>query len=134
MHIEADMVNPMHEIQMLSEHQVVEYGPVPFARKSTMLWLPKNVEIYFDFGKHHYYRHYTFDNYMLFDVDASENKLVARKLGISIRKPDRKTNWHKENDSTYKGEEVVPVVGKGTLDIHYILGIHPITNDLYYKV
>ena len=37
-----------------------------------MLWLPKNVEIYFDFGKHHYYRHYTFDNYMLFDVDASE--------------------------------------------------------------
>ncbi|HEX3352812.1 MAG TPA: tetratricopeptide repeat protein [Terriglobales bacterium] len=71
-HIEADMVNPMHEIQMLSEHQVVEYGPVPFARKSTMLWLPKNVEIYFDFGKHHYYRHYTFDNYMLFDVDASE--------------------------------------------------------------
>ena len=71
-HIEADMVNPMHEIQMLSEHQVVEYGPVPFARKSTTLWLPRNVEIYFDFGKHHYYRHYTFDNYMLFDVDASE--------------------------------------------------------------
>jgi len=71
-HIEADMVNPVHEIQMLSQHQVVEYGPIPFARKSTMLWLPKNVEIYFDFGKHRYYRHYTFDNYMLFDVDASE--------------------------------------------------------------
>lgn len=48
-HIEADIVNPMHEIQMLSEHQVVEYGPVPFAKKNTMLWLPKNVEIYFDF-------------------------------------------------------------------------------------
>ena len=32
-HIEADIVNPMHEIQMLSEHQVVEYGPVPFARE-----------------------------------------------------------------------------------------------------
>lgn len=71
-HIEADMVNPVHEIQMLSEHQVVEYGPIPFARKSAMLWLPKNVEIYFDFGKHRYNRHYTFDNYMLFDVDASE--------------------------------------------------------------
>jgi tetratricopeptide (TPR) repeat protein len=71
-HIEADIVNPMHEIQMLSEHQVVEYGPVPFAKKSTMLWLPKNVEIYFDFRKHRYYRHYTFDHFMLFDVDATE--------------------------------------------------------------
>ncbi len=93
-HIEADMVNPMHEIQMLSEHQVVEYGPVPFARKSTMLWLPQNVEIYFDFGKHHYYRHYTFDNYMLFDVDASEKVKLPPDTALSEptpstqRKPD----------------------------------------------
>lgn len=72
LHIEADIVNPAHEVQLLSEHQVVEYGPVPFARKNTMLWLPKNVEIYFDFRKHRYYRHYTFDHYMLFDVDVSE--------------------------------------------------------------
>ena len=71
-HIEADIINPMHEIQMLSEHQVVEYGPVPFARKSTILWLPKNVEIYFDIRKRRFYRHYTFDNYMLFDVDVSD--------------------------------------------------------------
>ncbi len=71
-HIEADIVNPIHEIQMLSEHQVVEYGPVPFARKNAVLWLPKNVEIYFDIRKRRYYRHYTFDHYMLFDVDASD--------------------------------------------------------------
>ena len=71
-HIEADIVNPMHEIQMLSEHQVVEYGPVPFVRKNTILWLPKNVEIYFDFRKRRYYRHYAFDHYLLFDVDVTE--------------------------------------------------------------
>jgi hypothetical protein len=70
--IEADMANPMHEIQLLSEHQVVEYGPVPFAKKNTMLWLPKNVEIYFDFRKRRYYRHYSFDRYMLFDVNTDE--------------------------------------------------------------
>ncbi len=28
--IEAEMMNPMPAIQLLSEHQVVEYGPVPF--------------------------------------------------------------------------------------------------------
>jgi tetratricopeptide (TPR) repeat protein len=93
-HIEADIVNPMHEVQLLSEHQVVEYGPVPFARKSTILWLPKNVEIYFDFRKRRYYRHYTFDHYMLFDVDVTENvKLppdtAASKPTPSIQKgPD----------------------------------------------
>ena len=72
-HVEADMANPIHEIQLLSEHQIVEYGPVPFAKKKTMLWLPKNVEIYFDFRKHRYYRQYNFDDYALFDVDVSEN-------------------------------------------------------------
>jgi tetratricopeptide (TPR) repeat protein len=86
-HIEADMVNPMHEIQMLSEHQAVEYGPVPFARKSTMLWLPQNVEIYFDFGKHRYYRHYTFDHYMLFDVDASEKVKLPPDTALSRPTP-----------------------------------------------
>ncbi len=73
LHVEADMANPIHEIELLSEHQIVEYGPVPFAKKKTMLWLPKNVEIYFDFRKHRYYRHYNFDDYALFDVDVTEN-------------------------------------------------------------
>jgi tetratricopeptide (TPR) repeat protein len=71
-HIEADIANPIRDIQLLSEHQIVEYGPVPFAKKNTTLWLPKDVEIYFDFRKHRYYRRYSFDHYMLFDVDVAE--------------------------------------------------------------
>lgn len=86
-HIEADIVNPIHAVQLLSEHQVVEYGPVPFARKNTMLWLPKNVEIYFDFRKHRYYRHYTFDHYMLFDVDMSEKVKLPRNTAFSEATP-----------------------------------------------
>ena len=82
-HIEADIINPMHEVQMLSEHQVVEYGPVPFARKSTILWLPKNVEIYFDFRKRRYYRHYTFDHYLLFDVDVSDKVKLPPETAVS---------------------------------------------------
>jgi hypothetical protein len=77
--IEADMVKPVPEIQLLSERQTVEYGPIPFAAKNTTLWLPKKVEIYIDFRKHHYYRRHSFDHYMLFSVDTehkekSENK------------------------------------------------------------
>lgn len=92
LHIEADIVNPMHEVQLLSEHQVVEYGPVPFARKNTMLWLPKNVEIYFDFRKHRYYRHYTFDHYMLFDVDVSEKVKLPPDTAVSEPTPSTQTS------------------------------------------
>ena len=72
--IEAELVGPMPEIQLLSEHQVVEYGPVPFARKDTTLWLPKSAEIYFDFRRHRYYRRHSFDHYMLFAVDSNEKR------------------------------------------------------------
>ncbi len=72
--IEADMVKPMPEIQLLSEHQTVEYGPVPFPKKSTTLWLPKTAEIYFDFRKHRYYRRHSFNHYMLYSVDTGEKR------------------------------------------------------------
>jgi tetratricopeptide (TPR) repeat protein len=72
--MEADMVNPVQPIQLLSEHQVVEYGPVPFAKKNTTLWLPRSAEIYISFRKHHYYRRHSFDRYMLFSVDTDEKR------------------------------------------------------------
>jgi hypothetical protein len=71
--IESELVNPMKPIQLLSEHQIVEYGPVPFQKGKMDLWLPKTAEIYFDFQKHRYYRRHSFDHYMLFAV-ASEEK------------------------------------------------------------
>jgi tetratricopeptide (TPR) repeat protein len=72
--IESDMVEPMPGIQLLSEHQVVEYGPVPFPKKNTALWLPKSAEIFFDFRKHRYYRRHSFDHYMLYSVETDERR------------------------------------------------------------
>jgi len=74
--IEADMTKPLPEIQLRSEHQVVEYGPIPFPKKNTTLWLPKSAEIYFDFRKHRYYRRHSFDHYMLYSVDTEEERKV----------------------------------------------------------
>lgn len=70
--IESEMVRAIPEIQLLSEHQIVEYGPVRFEKKNTSLWLPKSAEIYFDFQRHRYYRRHSFDHYMLFSVDTEE--------------------------------------------------------------
>ena len=83
--IEAEMAKPMPEIQLLSEHQVVEYGPVPFQKKNTLLWLPKSAEIYFDFRKHRYYRRHSFDHYMLFSTETDE------KRGEPVIPPEKKS-------------------------------------------
>lgn len=72
--IESEMVRPMPEIRLLSEHQVVEYGPIRFEKKQMSLWLPKSAEIYFDFRQHRYYRRHSFDHYMLFSVDTDEKR------------------------------------------------------------
>jgi tetratricopeptide (TPR) repeat protein len=72
--IEAEMVRPMPEILLLSEHQIVDYGPVPFPQRQVSLWLPKSAEIYFDFRKHRYHRRHSFDHYMLYSVDSVEKR------------------------------------------------------------
>jgi len=72
--IEADLIKPIPELQLLAEHQSVDYGPVPFPRKSITLWLPKQAEIYFKFRKRNYFRRHSFDHYMLFSVDTEEKR------------------------------------------------------------
>ncbi|MGH9496207.1 MAG: tetratricopeptide repeat protein, partial [Candidatus Sulfotelmatobacter sp.] len=85
--IETEMISPMPEIQLLSEHHVVEYGPVAFPKKDTTLWLPKSAEIYFDFRKHRYYRRHSFDHYMLYSVDTQEKRKEPGKPTADDKKP-----------------------------------------------
>jgi tetratricopeptide (TPR) repeat protein len=85
--IESELVRPMPEIKLLSEHQVVEYGPIQFEKKNTSLWLPKSAEIYFDFRRHRYYRRHSFDHYMLFSTDTEEKRKEPK-----AEAPDDKPN------------------------------------------
>lgn len=88
--IQADITNPVPEIQLRSEHQTVEYGPVPFPKKNTTLWLPRTAEIYFDFRQHRYYRRHSFDHYMLFSVDADEKRKVPESKPTQPDSPEEK--------------------------------------------
>ena len=72
--MESEMAAPMPEIQLLTEHQIVEYGPVLFEKKNEELWLPKSAEFYFDFRRHRYFRRHSFDHFMLFSVDSEEKR------------------------------------------------------------
>ncbi len=72
--IESELVSPLPKLQILNEHQTVEYGPVLFQKTNTELWLPKKAELYLDVHKRHYFRRNSFDHFMLFSVD-SEGKV-----------------------------------------------------------
>lgn len=74
--IESELVEPVPQIRLAGEHQVVEYGPVPFTKRKAQLWLPQSAEIYLDFRRRRYYRKHSFDHYMLFAVDADEKPKV----------------------------------------------------------
>ena len=81
--LEAELVNPIPEIQLQSEHQIVEYASVPFPRKNLELWLPKNADLYFDFRRHRYFRRHSFDHFMLFSVDMEEKRKEPKQKAES---------------------------------------------------
>jgi tetratricopeptide (TPR) repeat protein len=70
--IESELVRPIPQLQILNEHQAVEYGPVLFQKTNTELWLPKTAELYLDVHRRHYLRRHSFDHFMLFSVDSDQ--------------------------------------------------------------
>lgn len=85
--IESELVNPMPKLQILNEHQTVEYGPVLFQKTNTELWLPKKAEIYLDMHKHHYFRRNSFDHFMLFSVDSEEKVGEVKQKALPSEQP-----------------------------------------------
>ncbi len=71
-HMEAELVRPVPQLRLLTQHQIVDYGLVTFAKKNTALWLPKNAELYFHFQGHRFHRRHSFDNFRLFSVDTTQ--------------------------------------------------------------
>lgn len=70
--IESELVKPMPNIQLLTEREVVDYGPVQFHSKNTELWLPIKADLYLDLRKHRYYRQHSFSHFMLFSTDSQD--------------------------------------------------------------
>jgi tetratricopeptide (TPR) repeat protein len=80
--LESDLMTQIKEIQLLSEHQVVDYAPVRFPKSKAELWLPKSAELYFDFRKHRYFRRHSFNHFMLFSVDTEEKRKEPKEAKI----------------------------------------------------
>jgi hypothetical protein len=72
LHLETDLVKPIPEIRLNTEHTSVSYGPVEFRNHGTDLWLPKSAELYVSLGNRRFHRSENFDHFMLFSTDTQE--------------------------------------------------------------
>ncbi len=81
--LEANLMKPIPQIGLGSEEDVIEYGPVPFQTKNTVLWLPTSADIYFYYRHRPFHRHHEFRNYQLFSVSASQ------KIGQPVTPPEK---------------------------------------------
>jgi tetratricopeptide (TPR) repeat protein len=70
--MEADLDKQVPDLRLYVDHQTVQYGPVPFAKKNVTLWLPSNTDLYLDYNGHRLHRQHTFTNYLLFSVDERQ--------------------------------------------------------------
>ena len=62
----------MPEVRMVAEHIAIEYGTVHFQDGTVSLWLPRSVELYFDWKGMRVHRRLSYENYLLFSVDEKE--------------------------------------------------------------
>jgi tetratricopeptide (TPR) repeat protein len=78
LHLETDLTHPMTAIGLDREHFAIDYGPVLFRTHKVQLWLPKDVDVYYQYRGHyiHNYHHYT--DFKLFWVGTSQ-KISAPK-------------------------------------------------------
>jgi tetratricopeptide (TPR) repeat protein len=76
--LETSMVAPIPQIRLAAEHVNIEYAPVQFRKGALEMWLPANVEVYYDWRGRRVHRRHTFRNYLLFSVDDKQ-KISAPK-------------------------------------------------------
>jgi tetratricopeptide (TPR) repeat protein len=85
-HMETDLVKPAPEIKLSREHFVIDYTAVAFPKHKVTLWLPENVDVYFQYRGHylHHYHHYS--NFQLFWVGTTQKVEVPKQPATEKQK------------------------------------------------
>jgi tetratricopeptide (TPR) repeat protein len=86
MHMETDLVQPVPGIKLQREHFVVDYTTVTFAKHNVTLWLPENVDVYFQYRGHYLHHYHHFSNFKLFWTGSTQ------KIGQPKEAPKDKNN------------------------------------------
>src|SRR6202162_1073509 len=70
--IETDLMEPVKQIPLESEHLAIDYAPVQFKQRNTRLWLPLNAELFFHIRGHRYHYSHHLSGFSLFSVDTQQ--------------------------------------------------------------
>jgi tetratricopeptide (TPR) repeat protein len=70
--METDLVAPIPQIRLVTDHTLVDYGPVRFKRGNVEMWLPQSAELYSDWRGKRMHRRLSYSNYLLFSVDEKQ--------------------------------------------------------------
>ncbi len=70
--METDLVAPLPQIRLVTDHTLVDYGPVHFKKGNVEMWLPQNAELYCDWRGKRMHRRLSYSSYMLFSVDEKQ--------------------------------------------------------------
>lgn len=70
--METDLVAPLPQIRLVTDHTLVDYGPVRFKRGNVEMWLPQSAEMYSDWRGKRMHRRLSYSNYLLFSVDEKQ--------------------------------------------------------------
>jgi len=77
--LETDLVAPLPEIRLATDHTIIEYGPVHFQNDKVDMWLPQSAEVFYDWKGRRGHRRHSFSNYLLFSVGDSQ-RISAPKI------------------------------------------------------
>lgn len=72
MHMETDLVRPVSEIKLNTDHFVIDYKPVAFTTHKVTLWLPESVDVYLAYRGHYLHHFHRFSDFHLFWTGATE--------------------------------------------------------------
>ena len=70
--LETNLREPRTDLQLTTEHLVMEYGPVHFKSRKEVLWLPTSADYYAIFRGHRFHRRHAFMDYLLFSIDDKQ--------------------------------------------------------------
>jgi len=71
LHMETDLLKPIHDLRLEQEHLVVDYGPVTFTLTGQRFWLPVQANLFVHlYGRLYHVRH-SLRDYIVFKVDTT---------------------------------------------------------------
>lgn len=70
--METDLIAPVPEIRLVTDHTLVDYGPVRFKKGNVEMWLPQSAELFCNWRGKRMRRRLSYSNYMLFSVDEKQ--------------------------------------------------------------